>query len=203
MALFLSGQLMSLLGAILPAWRYHIESDFLLIAAYFLCLNLGSILGTAWGRDFIRRRGLVNVLVLGCGFAATGLALLGVFSPPAHFAWRLAACFATGFGAGLIHTGALHAIVPAYEHEPASTLSLGGVLFNLGALTTVLVVAGAFFAYTIQAVLLVMAFVPAVACVLYARSRLAPGGKTEPSWREALRDFRSPAAILFSLLLFF
>lgn len=203
MALFLSGLLMSLLGAILPAWRYHIEGDFLLIGAYFLSLNAGSIFGTAWGREFVRRRGVANGLVLGCGVAAVGLALLGVFSPPAHFAWRLAACFATGYGAGLIHTGALHAIVPAYEHEPASTLSLGGVLFNLGALTTVLVVAGSFFAYTIQAVLLLMAFLPAVACVLYARTRMAAGGKTEPSWREALRDFRSPAAVLFSLLLFF
>ena len=203
-ALFLAGLLMSLLGAVLPAWRYHIEPDFLLIAVYFLFQNAGIWLGTLAGRRLVARRGVAADLVMGCALAAIGLILLGLFSPPAHFAWRFAGLFVAGFGAGLIHTGALHAVAPAYEHEPASTLSLGGVLFNLGALTTALVVAGAFFAYTIQAILVLLALAPAAASALYARSpRLSRIQREEPGWRETLRDFRSPAAVLFALLLFF
>lgn len=202
-ALLLAGFLMSLLGAVLPAWRYHIESDFLLLGAYFLSQNAGIVLGTVWGRLWVRRRGIAADLALGCALAAAGLMLLGIFSPPAHSAWRLAALFIVGAGAGIIHTGALYAIVPAYRHEPGSTLSLGGVLFNLGAMATVLVVAGSFFAYNIQAVLVVLSLGPAVAALIYARARMAAPSVDEPTWRDALRDFRSPAAVLFALLLFF
>jgi len=203
-AFLISGLLLSLLGAILPAWRYHIEPDFLLIGSYFLCQNAGLLLGAQVARGVLRRRGLVAGLVLGCGLAALGLVFLGVFSPPFHFAWRLAGLILTGFGAGIVHTGAMHAIVPAYEHEPAATLSLAGVLFNLGALAAVLFVAGAFFAYTIQWILVFMGLVPAVAALLYSRARRPAAVEVaEPSWRDALRDFRSPAAVLFALLLFF
>jgi fucose permease len=203
-ALFVAGLLMSLLGAILPAWRYHIETDFALIGSYFLLQNVGIIAGGAAGRSFLRRQGIAACLVLGCALAAAGLVVLGFFSPPAPVAGRLAGLLLTGLGSGVIHSGALHAIVPAYEHEPASTLTLAGVLFNLGALATALFVAGAFFVYTIQAILIVMALVPALAALLYSRSR----GRGAPvvaerRWREALRDFRSPAAVLFALLLFF
>lgn len=203
-ALFVSGLLMSLLGALLPAWRYHIEPDFLLIGNYFLLQNAGILLGYYLGRNLLRRRGIWAALACGCALAAAGLVMLGVFSPPAHSAWRLGALLLVGLGAGGIHTGALHAIVPAYDHEPASTIGLAGVLFNLGALATALVVAGAFFAYTIQATLIVMAAAPALAAVLYARMPyLAAARAGDASWRDALRDFRSPAAVLFALLLFF
>lgn len=203
-AFLISGLLMSLLGAVLPAWRYHIEPAFLLIGSYFLFQNVGIVLGTSLGALMLRRKGIRAGLAFSCVLAAAGLMALGVFSPPAHFAWRLGALFLVGLGAGGIHTGALHAIVPAYDHEPASTLSLAGVLFNLGALATALIVAGTFFAYTIQATLIVMAAGPALAAVLYSRVREAGANWTEKtSWRDALRDFRSPAAILFALLLFF
>ncbi|HEV3200642.1 MAG TPA: MFS transporter, partial [Bryobacteraceae bacterium] len=51
---------------------------------------------------------------------------------------------------------------------------------------------------------LFMAVVPGVYAAIYARSHYtaAPEG-SQPTIREAMRDFRSPGAILFALLLFF
>jgi len=40
----ISGMLMSFLGAILPAWRYHLKADFKEVGYYFLSLNLGFLL---------------------------------------------------------------------------------------------------------------------------------------------------------------
>jgi fucose permease len=205
-AMLLSGFLMSLLGAILPAWRYHIEPNFLLIGSYFLCQNAGIIIGASLWHRLAGTRGTASGLMIGSFIAAAGLIGLGIFSPPAHYAGRLGAFFVVGFGAGVINTGAFHAIVPAYEHEPASTLSLSGVLFNLGALLAVLIVAFAFFAYPTQGILVILAAAPVIAALLYGRGRSAgqPDAKVfAPGWRETLRDFRSPAAVLFALLLFF
>ena len=39
--LLISGLLLALPGAILPFWRHHIESRYLLIAFYFLAQNAG------------------------------------------------------------------------------------------------------------------------------------------------------------------
>lgn len=205
--MLLAGFLMSLLGAILPAWRYHIEANFALIGTYFLCQNAGIILGALLWPKLNGVRGPASGLMLGCWIAAAGLVALGVFSPPFHYAGRLAAFFVVGFGAGLINTGAFHAVAPAYEHEPGSTLSLSGVLFNLGAVGSVGIVALAYFAYPTQGILVMMAAAPAVAALLYGRARRAaappPAAPTGLTWHDGLRDFRSPAAILFALLLFF
>ena len=203
-AFLVSGLLLAFLGAILPAWRYHIEPNFVLIGSYFLCQNLGLLVGGQFARGYLRKRGIGRGLVLGCALAAAGLLTLGFFSPPAHFLWRLGGLFLTGLAAGFVHSGAFHAIVPAYDHEPASTLSLAGVLFNVGALVAVLVVASTFFDITITWILVILALAPAIAAWLYSRSeKWVAVEVSEPSWQETLRDFRTPAAVLFSLLLFF
>ena len=38
---------MSFLGAILPAWRYHLSADFKEVGYYFLSLNLGFLFSVA------------------------------------------------------------------------------------------------------------------------------------------------------------
>jgi len=38
---FLSGLLFSFLGSFLPAWGYHLRSDYLTVGLYFLFLNFG------------------------------------------------------------------------------------------------------------------------------------------------------------------
>lgn len=203
-ALLLSGLLTACLGAVLPGWRHHIAPDFVLIGTLFLCQNAGLIVGPVAGNPLIRRFGIATGLMLGAILGTSGFALLAFFSPPAPPYWQMAGLFLVGLGAGLLNTGASHAITPAYEIEPAVTLNLGGALFNLGGFLTALVVATTFFTYTVGSTLLLLALPPAIAAILYGRTRMPPGpAPRQPSWSQAMADFKSPAAVLFALLLFF
>jgi fucose permease len=200
----LSGLLTACLGAILPAWRYHIEPDFLLIGNYFLCQNAGVLAGAAAAIALLKKKGLTWGQVWGCALAFAGFMILAGFSPPMPAYWRMLGLFLVGFGAGMINTTAFHAISPAYELDKAATLNLSGVFFGLGCLLCALFLAGAFFIYTVPSILILMAVVPGFASALFARAQMPSGPVVQqPSWRDVFRDFLSPAAILFALLLFF
>jgi fucose permease len=203
-AVIVSGMLLAFLGAILPAWRYHIELNFLLIGSYFLCQNLGMLLAPLAGLPLLRSRGIGFTLTLGCGLAGAALLLLAAFSPPAHFGWRMGGLFILGCSAGLLNISAFHSITPAYELHPAATLNLAGAMFGFGCLICALFLAGTFFVYTVPSVLILMAMVPIFAAVHYARAKLPPDPVVhQPLLKETLKDFKSPAAILFAMLLFF
>ena len=202
--LIVSGMLIAFLGAILPAWRYHIELNFLLIGSYFLCQNLGMLLAPLAGLPLLRMRGIGFTLTLGCALAAAALLLLAAFSPPAHYGWRMGGLFILGLSAGLLNISAFHAITPAYELHPAATLNLVGAMFGFGCLLCALFLAGTFFVYTVPSVLILMAMAPVFAAVHYARAKLPSIPVVrQPSLKETLKDFKSPAAILFAMLLFF
>jgi FHS family glucose/mannose:H+ symporter-like MFS transporter len=203
-AMFFTGMLFAFLGAMLPAWRYHIEPNFLLIGAYFLVQTLGIFAAIALGMSLLRRRGIALSLSLGCAIASAALLLLAAFPPPAPFWWRLAGVFFIGCGAGLVNISGFHAISPAYELHKAATLNLSGVFFGLGCLFCTLFLSFAFFVYTVPSLLILLAVAPGLAAGVYARSRMPSDPVLQqPKWRDAVRDFKSPAAILFALLLFF
>jgi fucose permease len=83
-------------------------------------------------------------------------------------------------------------------------VSKGGVWYGLGCLAATLLVAGTFYAYSVQTILAFMAAVPGIFVVLYSKtSYAAPAEGAQPTMRQALADFKSPGAILFALLLFF
>ncbi len=202
--IILAGVLMAFLGAILPVWRYHIELNFVLIGSYFLCQNVGMLLAPLAGLPLLRRNGIAFTLALGCGLAGGALLLLAGVSPPAHYLWRMGGLFLLGFSAGLLNLGVFHAITPAYELHPAATLNLTGAMYGFGCLLCALFLAGTFFVYTVPSVLILMATAPILAAIHYARAKLpADPVVHQPSLREALKDFKSPAAILFAMLLFF
>lgn len=203
-AMFYSGMLVSMLGGILPVWRYHIDPNFLVIGTYFLVQNLGVLAAMFMGMPMLRRRGIAFTLSLGCGLACAALLLLAAFSPPAPYYWRMGGLFLVGLGAGLVNFSGFHAISPAYELHKAATLNLSGVFFGLGCLLCSLFLAGTFFVYTVPSLLILMAAVPGLAAGVYAKSKMPEDPVVQqPNWREALRDFKSPAAVLFALLLFF
>ncbi len=201
---YIAGLLMASLGALLLAWRHHIEPDFFLIGTYFLFQNLGIVAAHLVALPLLKKKGIAYGLSAGCLLAALGLLTLAGFAPPIHWAGRLAGLLILGAGAGLIHSAALHAIVPAYELDSASTLTLAGTLYTLGGLTSALLVGGTFFTYTTPSILIFMALAPAFAFGFFVRLKM-PGDPVvhEPSWSQAISDFRSPAAILFAALLFF
>lgn len=203
-SLFISGLLTSLLGGLLPVWRYHIDPNYALIGTYFLLQNVGMLAASFVGMPLLRRRGIAFTLSLGCGLACASLLLLAAFSPPAPFYWRMAGLFLIGVAAGLVNLSGFHAISPAYELHKAATLNLSGVFFGLGCFLSALFLAGTFFIYTVPSLLILIACVPGFASGIYARSQMPSDPVVQqPSWRDVVRDFKSPAAILFALLLFF
>jgi len=196
---------LALLGAILPAWGYHRDpADFVTVGNYFLSLALGIVGAAFLGRYLMERLSAVYRLVASCSVACLSLAYLALVAPPASAWWRVAGLFVLGISAGLLNMALFQAVSGNYHFDAAGTVIRGGIWYGLGCLTATLLVAGTFYAYTVPIVLAVMAAVPAVFAIVYARFScdLLPPPK-QPDLRQALKDFRSPGAILFALILFF
>jgi len=200
----LSGFLLALLGAILPAWGYHRDPpDFVAVGNYFLSLAAGIVAGAVLARRIGARRGVPFLLVSACLMACAALVYLAMVAPPMSSWWRVAGLLALGAGAGCLNMGLFHAISPAYQSDVAGAVIRGGVFYGLGCLAATLLVAGTFYAYSVRTILLVMAAVPALYAAIYARARFGPPAERPvPALRQALQDFRSFGAILFALLLF-
>ena len=200
-----SGFLLALLGAILPAWGYHRDPpDFIAVGNYFLSLAIGIVAAARFARPIMLRRGLSFLLVFACGLSCIALLYLAIVSPPLSEWWRVAGFFVLGAGAGLLNLALFHTISLSFQADAAGTVNKGGILYGLGCLAATLLVAGTFYAYTVRTILIFMALVPGFFAVTYARkSWPAPVQGTHTTLRQALQDFRSPGAVLFALLLFF
>jgi MFS transporter, FHS family, glucose/mannose:H+ symporter len=201
----LSGFELALLGAILPAWGYHRDPpQFAAVGNYFLSLAIGIVIAALVSRRIMVRRGLTFLLVFACVLSCVALAFLGMVSTPSAEGWRVVGLLALGAGAGLLNMALFQAISSRYQSDAAGTIGRGGIWYGLGCLSATLLVAGTFYAYTVPAILGLMALAPAIFACIYARSSYtaAPAG-THPTLRQALEDFRSPGAVLFALLLFF
>jgi MFS transporter, FHS family, glucose/mannose:H+ symporter len=200
----LSGLLVSLLGTLLPAWGYHVQTNFLLIGTYFLIQGVGFVTGVSCSGRLLRRKGIGFGLALGCALAAFGLLMLALFSPPSHYAGRLLGLFCIGAAAGLLNTAVFHAVSAAYSVDQGATTNLAGVLFGLGCLLSALVVSGTFYSYSVVVTLLLIALLPAAYGVFYSRVTFPDDPvHDQPTWSQAMADFKSPAALLFALFLFF
>ena len=201
---FVSGLLMAFPGAILPAWGYHLTSDFLAVGNYFLSMSLGLLASMRFALWLLPRQGISRVLALACGLAFVSLILLGVASPPAPVWYRALAFFCIGIGAGLLNTGVFHAISSMFRHNPAATVNLSGTFFGLGCFTAALLIAVTFGVYTVPGMLILFALIPLYFAIVFWRSDFPVDSHARPrSAKQASADLRSPSAILFSLLLFF
>lgn len=203
-AFLVSGMLMAFLGAILPAWRYHLRADFREVGYYFLSLNIGFLLSVAAAGFLLPRKGVKFVLIVANAVACGGFLFLAAASPPGSAIWRLAGVLLIGIGAGLLNAGVFQAISPLYQQNPAATVNLAGVLFGLGCMLTAVLVAGTYFVYTVPSILILLALVPGFYAGIFAKAKLPREPMAYPvPVLQVLRDFRNPGAILFSLVLFF
>jgi FHS family glucose/mannose:H+ symporter-like MFS transporter len=203
-AFLISGMLMSFLGAILPAWRYHLRANFIEVGYYFLSLNLGFLLSVAAAHVLLPRRGVKFVLILANAMACAGFLYLALTSPPVAAIWRLLGLLWLGISAGLLNAGVFHAISPQYRHDRAATTNLAGVTFGLGCLLTALLVAGTYYVYTVPSILILFAILPGFFAANYVKAKPTPRPALQQiPLAQLFRDFRNPGAILFSLLLFF
>src|SRR5580704_3011304 len=214
---FVSGVLLSFLGAILPSWKQHLSSDYTVVGLYFLGLIVGLLASVGVAPRLLERKGLGWTLALACAIAGTGFLYLAFVSPPVSLWWRVGGLAVIGFSAGLLHTGVFHAVSPMYQHDPAATVNLAGILFGLGCLTVALLISGAFYIYTAEAILAWIAVIPALFGWFYVRARFAPGNigpidqhgdhidqpLPHHPLQAILNEVHSPGAVLFILLLFF
>ncbi len=202
---FLSGFLLALLGAILPAWGYHRDpADFISVGNCFLSVAVGVMIASRLGRGLIARRGLRRVMIGACAASSVTLISLAAASPPISIWWRLGGLLFLGACAGALNRALFQAISSSYRRDAAFTVIRGGIWYGLGCLAATLLVFGVFYAYSVSTILLLMAAVPAVFAALYAKASFpAAEEMAQPTLRQAISDFRSPGAVLFALLLFF
>ncbi|MGD0014456.1 MAG: MFS transporter [Bryobacteraceae bacterium] len=202
-AFFLSGLLFSFLGVILPVWRHHLNEDFIVVGNHFLSMNLG-IGATLAASRFFRFRRVEIQLATACGLVCVVFAYLALLPPGVSPWWRIGGVFFLGCAAGLLNMGIFQALSPLYRQDPAATINLAGALMGAGCITMTALVAGTFYAYSVTTILLFLALLPALFLVMYARTRFVAGPEMcLPTLRQALREFKRPAAVLFALLLFF
>lgn len=200
---FLQGLLLSFLGAMLPAWGYHLASQYIAAGNYFLCMNLGILAGLRASHWLLGRKGISFLLPLACALACAGVLTMALAAPPSLW-WRMVGLFWVGTGAGLLNAGLFHSLSLVFIQNPAATVNVCGVLFGLGCIVTALLVAGTFYVYTVASILLLLAVIPFFYAVVYARTPLPVLPLPEaPSWARTFEDFRNPAAVLFALVLFF
>jgi len=200
---FLSGLLFSFLGVILSAWGHHITGDFVTVGYYFLAMNLGILTSPLLSRA-LRRKTLSAPLALACGLACLALLYLAFLPPGTNPWWRTAGIFVLGCGAGLLNLGIFRAVSPLYQHDAAATVNLAGAMLGAGCVVMTVLVAGTFYVYTVMSILIFVALIPGFFLVMYATTRFpAAAPAREPTMRQAFADFRSLAAVLFALLLFF
>jgi fucose permease len=201
---FLTGFLMALLGAILPAWGYHRDpADFIAAGNCFLSVALGVVIAAWLGRTLIARRGLRPVMIGACAASCLTLIFLAAVSPPASNWWRIGGLVLLGACSGALNRSLFQAISASYRRDAASTVIRVAVWYGLGCLAATLLVFGVFYVYSVSTILLFMAAVPAVFAILYGKSGFPAAEHGGPTRRQAIDDFRSPGAVLFALLLFF
>ena len=200
---FLAGIQLAFLGAILPVWGYHLKGEFLDVGNFFLAMIVGMLASTKPASHLLLRGGIRTTLVLASGLACAAFFCLAAIPPAASPWWRLAGIFMLGVSTGLMSTAVFHAISPLYARDPAATLNLAGAFFGLGCLVTALIVAATYYLYTVPSILIFLGIIPGFFAGIFAKSGFdVIALPHQPSLREALRDFKSPGALLFSLLLF-
>jgi len=195
---------MSFLGAILPSWGYHLRASFTEVGDYFLSLACGLVLSVGAAHFLLPRRGLRFILVLANLLACGAFLFLALSSPPASAWWRLCGVLVIGLSAGLLNAAVFHAITPIYQVDRAATVNLAGLLFGSGSLLTALLVAGTYYVYTVPSILVLLAALPGFYAIICYKGGYARALAFDSlPITQVLRDFRTPGAVLFSLLLFF
>ncbi|MGA3027450.1 MAG: MFS transporter [Bryobacteraceae bacterium] len=200
---FLTGLLMSFLGAALPVWGFHLSSDYVTAGTYFLLLNAGFLVAARAGQALVQRRGAAFTAALAAFLAAGGFLFLALMSSPFSPWWRLPGLFWLGFSAGLLNVALVEGVSPLYDVGRAATLNLAGVTFGLGCIVMSLLVAGTYYVYDVRGILMLVAAIPAAFGGLFLRMRVPGPPDPHPETEQLRRQFRSPAAVLFALLLFF
>jgi fucose permease len=205
--------LLGLLGPLLIAWQYHIDVAPETIGYHFLALNVGYLIASAVARQkssTVRGR---KMAAFSCGVAVLGLVGLAFLAPPAWMGWRILLLAVVGAAAGGLATALFYLSESFFAKSPAAAANIGGLFFGCGCLVATIMTGSTYFAGSVQLETAALALLPLVFFFIYLRGekpwellqtkqREEQRKNTEPV-RDRLKDLRSIATVLFSLLLFF
>lgn len=205
----LLGVLVGLLGSLLVAWQYHLDTDPHLIGLHFLALNAGYVIAVAAAQRLVLRISIRALALFACALGFASLVGLSFAVPPASPSWRMFGVSVVGLAGGCLATALLYLLEPYFSAAPAMVGNLAGALFGCGCLLSTVIVAMTYFAGSVQIETALLAVVPLIYLVLYATNKFsralhpAEPRNEQNKVRETLRNLRSIAAVLFGLLLFF
>lgn len=205
----LLGVLVGLLGSLLIAWRYHIDTDPQLIGLHFLALNAGYVIAVLIAQRLLLKVSIRALALFACATGFSSLMGLSFAAPPISPFWRMTGLGFVGMAAGALATSLFYALESYFCKEPAALATLAGVLFGSGCLVSTLMVGITYFAGSVRIETALLAIVPLIFFVVYASNNFLPAlapmksREEENRIRETLRNLRSIAALLFGLLLFF
>lgn len=202
------GVLLGLLGSLVIAWQYHIDVEPRLIGLHFLALSAGYVVAAIGAQRLLARYPIRTIAIASCGAGCASLLALSFLAPPVAVGWRILGLAFVGVSAGSLATALLYALERQFVTAAAATVNRVGVLFGSGCLLATAMVGMTYFAGSIRIETSLLAVVPLIFVFLYTANRypdaIRPAGaRNEDLLRETLKDLRSVAAILFSLLLFF
>ncbi len=201
--LVVSGFLLALPGGLLPLWDFHVKPDFGAAGNLFLALGLGLMGASLAGHRFRSRLEPARLLPAGCFLGALSLLILALAGPPATVWLQYGALFLAGVSAGAINMAVLEPIAFSYEANPATVILTGGMFFGAGSMASAWLLAECLDAANPSRILAVVALLPALAGVAFARIGSGRWQSRPLAFSEAVKDLRSVLAILFALLLFF
>ncbi len=200
----LTGFLAACPGAFLPVWRYHIQTDYIIIGSFFLFFAIG-LIGSV---EATRRLRVITpyrkLLWIGCLMACAALLWLAFLPPFIPGVWRTTGFLFLGAATGLIHSALFNGLAALCERNAYATATVAGVLFGLGLFLSVALVANRFYSDSSSGILGATALFPAFFTGVYARGGFpaqSPIGAATIS--EALSEFRNPPALLLGLLMLF
>jgi fucose permease len=212
------GVLIGLLGSLVVTWQYHIDVEPQIIGLHFLALSIGYVLAAAIGQRWVRWMPLRTLALLSCGLAVLSLIALGLLGPPVQIIYRIFGAGLIGVAAGALSTALLYASEPYFADAPAAAANVAGSLLGSGCLLATIIAAVTYSlgpteifgvqVAPLQLQMALLAIFPGIFFVLllanrFPLARLPIGEREEDMHREMLRDLRSIATVLFSLLLFF
>ena len=205
---FLLGVLMGMLGSLVITWQYHIDAQPKSIGLHFLGMSAGFVLSSLLVPRALARVPVRTLALGSSGLAFLSLVALALLAPPSAAVWRIGTLAVAGIAAGTLTYSVFHANQTMFEIAPATTANHAGVLFVGGGLLATIVVGSTYFGSSIHIQTALLSIVPAIYVVVLLQIQLVPTvspviHQREDILRETLKDLRSIAAMLFSLLVFF
>jgi hypothetical protein len=201
---FLMGNLVVLVGSILPVWRYHRLDAFLEAGSHFLFVAVGFLVANVIASvNAARHPAQVFSPLPGALFALVAVLVFAFFGPPYPIAFQFCGAFGVGLALGSLNATLFQRLgaVGQLRSSAAFQLSLGFVL--LGSIIAPLLVLPS--VGSNHSTALVVLAIPPLLVATTARFRMH-GAQPQPPphpFRKALDDFKNPTAILLALILLF